>query len=293
MNKKVQKVTSLTLASSIMLASCSPNGTSTLNTISAEDQAEMTASQKQKLLKSCVISMSKEDIQLAEVCSKLASDLLKDEMMAKEFAKSPAAFMQKQGYAYTGELDRKFVQMVSAFADDDIRKAMQEKDFERFASLCREKNLVTLPQETLDTINILTAKRIAKRGMSGDLQQPKTSDTIEDFSCVAAALAIAIVVAIAFVVIIGPDGDTNHGNNNYTDAIAPTVAGDVDLGAYGVFTLNKECASDVPYNAYIEEQCFLADQLLKETDPVYVSNVKYQDVVKRTVQGTILNSIME
>lgn len=126
MKKKLQKLTSLTLASAITLASCSPNGTNLLNADEVQEETKK-AIDASELLEKCVIQLTPEDQALMEYCVGLIEELMTDSEKAKAFIASPKDFIAQHG-SFDGELDEGMIEMMKFLAHEDIKQAIEQQD---------------------------------------------------------------------------------------------------------------------------------------------------------------------
>lgn len=89
------------------------------------------------------VSFSKDDISYIIFLDKLASDILSNSSIAKEFAENPKQYIQRNGFEIDDVLiDHKLTKMILAFADDRISNAIKNQDVSEYLSLMIEKGIV-------------------------------------------------------------------------------------------------------------------------------------------------------
>ena len=90
------------------------------------------------------INFSKEEIVYFKFLDKLAADIVKSPEIAKEFSQNPQQFLRSSGFDRELSLDEQMLNIVLALADEDIQKAIENKDIKGFIRLLNEKNLISI-----------------------------------------------------------------------------------------------------------------------------------------------------
>lgn len=140
MKKKIVK-TSLLGASSIVgaLVACDNNimNVSEFNNDN-EDNLIMNRSVRSKAV---AVSLSDDKDKYISTVQKIAEDVLKYPDLANELIKDPQQFFSKYGYNGDINLDDGYIRFLTAYADDEIREAIKNKDLRLMIKLCREKEI--------------------------------------------------------------------------------------------------------------------------------------------------------
>ena len=86
-----------------------------------------------------LIDLSQDDIDYLKFLTKLANDIIKDSVIAKQFAKNPNDFIKE--YGYTGEitLDEGMLKLILALGDEEINQAVNQRDMTTALELMENK----------------------------------------------------------------------------------------------------------------------------------------------------------
>lgn len=273
----VDKSISTTLAGAVLLASCTPSkelSQGNLAGIGVEQDATLRVpeSNPNSFLRSVAINLSNEDKQLLSIFSELAQDILTNPVAAADFSANPSAYLARRGYTYQGSLDAGLLQMVKAFADEDIRTAIEERDVNEFIMLCRNKGLLALPTG-LDEASL--------RAQIASFSNNVLSDDNTEFTPVALALLVAVAIVLVFVVASGPDCDDPPCFVAEFNNFSPLV-----LWAY------NSPDTYIPINdEWTAMQFAVIEEALTIYDPQYTSNQEYRNMVDNIVKSTLLNTL--
>lgn len=99
----------------------------------------------------CVaIPLSNENQEYITAAQKLSADIFKHPNLANEFIKNPSLYFSQYGYKGNICIDDGLVKLITAYADEQIREAIQNKDLKRLVSLCQSKGLFNDIESTID-----------------------------------------------------------------------------------------------------------------------------------------------
>lgn len=275
----VDKSISTTLAGAVLLASCTPSNElsqGNLAGIGVEQDATLRVPgyNPNSLFRSIAINLSIEDKQLLSIFSELVQDILTDPVVAADFSANPLAYLAQRGYTYQGNLDAGLLQMVTAFADEDIRTAIEERDVNEFIMLCKNKGLLALPTG-LDEANL----RAQIASFSNDVLSDDNTGLVP--VAIALALVVAVAVVLVFVVADGPDCDDPPCIVAAFNNLSPLV-----LWAY------NSPDTYIPINdEWTAMQFAVIEEALTIYDPQYTSNQEYRNMVDNIVKSTLLNTL--
>lgn len=138
MKKKIFK-TSLLGASSIMgaLVSCENN-----NIEAPESNNEDYPIMSRNVEKGTIaVSLPDDTGQYLITFQKIADDILNYPELANEFIKDPQQFFHQYGYNGNISLDDGYIRFLTAYADNEIRDAIKNRDLKSMIRLCREKKI--------------------------------------------------------------------------------------------------------------------------------------------------------
>ncbi|MEY8687009.1 hypothetical protein AB9N12_13045 [Bacteroides sp. AN502(2024)] len=113
----------------------------------------------------CVaIPLSNENQEYITAAQKLGADIFKHPDLAKEFIKNPTLYFSQYGYKGNVCIEDGLVKLITAYADEQIREAIRNKDLKKLVSLCQSKGLfndiesaINMPKKIED---ILTKEHI-------------------------------------------------------------------------------------------------------------------------------------
>lgn len=272
----VDKGISATVASAVLLASCTPsNELSQSNRINERPRKCSASSAEPEhdiFFRSTAIALTDTDKQLLSIFSELAQDILSEPSIAAEFSADPLAYLEQRGYTYQGDIDAGLLQMVTAFADDDIRNAIEERDVNGFIELCRDKGLLAIPTG-------LNEESFKSQLKSFSNNMFVENDTVSAPIAVVAVLVVAIV--LVFVVVEGPDCDDPPCFVAAYDNLSPFV-----LWAYDSHDTYIPIEDE-----WTQMQFAVVEETLMNYDPRYTSDSEYHDMVENIVKSTLLNTL--
>ena len=304
MKKKLKQATSLTLASAITLASCSPNGTNLLNTNDVQETKKTIDTNE--LLEECVIQLTQEDQQLMNYCIGLIDELMTDSSKAKAFISAPNAFLEQYGSEYEGELDEGLIEMLKVLAHDDIKESIENKDFKRFTDLCGKYDVFSIPRTVRDTLELITDKKSIKKIASNFATNFKVIDnsmSIKSIVFINAIIAITLVVvyvAVYDTVVVTEDVEVDGGDDNikYISNKKLKIQSQMSRNhivpsALTFYRLNTTEKMDTLYiNKWVEEQYKLINDFLIENDELYAINQEYRNSIQQIIKGMLLKEIL-
>ena len=99
----------------------------------------------------CVaIPLSNENQEYITAAQKLSADIFRHPNLANEFIKKPSLYFSQYGYKGNICIDDGLVKLITAYADEQIREAIQNKDLKRLVSLCQSKGLFNDIESSID-----------------------------------------------------------------------------------------------------------------------------------------------
>jgi hypothetical protein len=124
-----------TLASSILLASCTPS-----EDFYSHNYDENYVNQS----KGAAISLYLDDKtkEMLINIAPLVQEIIDNPEIAEEISNDPVSFCKARGYSFTINLDDAIFRVITALGNKDINDALKNNDFEEFIRLCSENGLL-------------------------------------------------------------------------------------------------------------------------------------------------------
>lgn len=272
--KLMDKNISVGLAGSVLLASCTSNGVPPPNDVLQVGMKQVKRVQGYPVdddffYHSTVIELTNEDEQLMELFSNLAQDILTDPDMASLFVNDPEGYLAQFGYEYTGRIDAGLLQMATAFADDEIRNAIERGDIDDFIGLCSSRGLLSLPSG-LNEANIKEQIKLFSNNVFVDGDPAMSIVTI--------LLVIALVVV--FVAVIGPDCDDPPCYGFSYDRLSPLT-----LWAY------DSPNTYIPSEEWVSAQYEMIEGFLNVYDERFVMDEEYHNTLENIIKSTLIQNL--
>ncbi len=88
------------------------------------------------------IQITKEDADYLKFLNDLGKDIIKEPVVAREFAKDPNAFIKQYGYNGKINLDEGMLKLILALGDEDINTAVNQNDISTTIALMESKGLL-------------------------------------------------------------------------------------------------------------------------------------------------------
>lgn len=132
------------------------------------------------------LNLNSKDQKYLKFIDKLASDIIKNPLIAEQFVKDPQAFLAHYKMSDIQiNLDEGLLKVILALGDKDINKSLENNDISLFLSLCSEKGVIAEFQKSdLEMIQSLSS------------QNPEFNE-IQRASAVAFAAAFVVGVVVA------------------------------------------------------------------------------------------------
>lgn len=206
--KTVEIIVSGVLASSMLASSCTPYMKDEMY-----ERYDPTSDTGEELLP-VSLNLRPEDAQYIMALQRLSQDIIHNPSIAKEVAAHPETILMRYGYDGKINLDDSVTKIIMALGDDEINLAIQNRDINKFISLCREYGILSDKIQSDLLSDEFYQEQIAKirqhaqtRGHINDME------TIDIF-LVAGALVVA-VVGVVVVTGFGLAWNTGVAWNNY------------------------------------------------------------------------------
>lgn len=208
--KTVEIIVSGVLASSMLASSCTPYMKDEVY-----ERYDPTNDTGEELLP-VSLNLRPEDAQYIMALQRLSQDILRAPAIAKEVAAHPETILMRYGYDGKINLDDSVTKIILALGNDEINRAIQNRDINKFLSLCREYGILSDKIQTDLLSDEFYKEQIAKiqqyaqtRSLNG------INDNMEmQIFLVAGALVVA-VVGVVVVTGFGLAWNTGVAWNNY------------------------------------------------------------------------------
>jgi hypothetical protein len=142
MNKKLEKLIAVTLIPSVLAPSCTSNDyfddldVASINSRSLSDIGSVTVP--------ITLNFDSRDGRILNFMVRICADIVKNPVIAKQFAKNPTALAESYGVTDLQiDFDDELWKLVVALGDEDIHNAIINNDISNFLRLCKEKGLIT------------------------------------------------------------------------------------------------------------------------------------------------------
>lgn len=197
MNNKLNSAIAKTLASSVLLSSCSPDA-SLLQSLKEQKSVQDKELDESKGV-AISLSLNEETREKLNQMEPLVGEILQDSISAKEFAESPEEFCQKRGYELMFNENDSILQMLKALGNVEIRKALEVNDFETYFSLCAKMGIFN-SQQTVQLNSIFKTKedREIFEAISRDLGLNAKTRSVAAYIVVSVVVVIAIAITLTF-----------------------------------------------------------------------------------------------
>lgn len=190
-NKHVTRLVIWTISGSILTSSC----VNVAPDLTGEEKVESLSNIGVAAIK---IRFSKEQVEYYNYLSELAQKIITDRNFAKEFNKAPSVYLKGDSIGINSSIaDKALLRITTALADDDIAKAIENKDIKQYFHLMHQKGL--LNNKANDYINLLTIAE--KRQLLKSIGIEEISDEQIESAAVAVVVCIlyAAVLAVSYV----------------------------------------------------------------------------------------------
>jgi len=199
----LKRIVSGTIASSILLSSCTKEYNVDENSIYGNlSENSLEGSQFLSIKYS---NLSEEFFITAQTIGNIIKDITNNSSSAKLFCDSPEDYFKKNDINLKIKLSDKDILILKSLTDDEIKKAINEKDLKKFIRLCKEKGYINLESSA----NIRASRNIFKDDKSyenylttiNDIKysSPQTRQLQEPWFIPAAVVAIAYAAVLLYV----------------------------------------------------------------------------------------------
>lgn len=206
--KTVEIIVSGVLASSMLASSCTPYMQDEVY-----ERYDPTSDIGEELLP-VSLNLRPEDAQYIMALQRLSQDIIHHPSIAKEVVAHPETILMRYGYDGKINLDDSVTKIIMALGDDEINLAIQNRDINKFISLCREYGILSDKIQSDLLSDEFYQEQIAKirqhAQTRGDINDMETMDIF----LVAGALVVA-VVGVVVVTGFGLAWNTGVAWNNY------------------------------------------------------------------------------
>lgn len=206
--KTVEIIVSGVLASSMLASSCTPYMQEEVY-----ERYDPTSDIGEELLP-VSLNLRPEDAQYIMALQRLSQDIIHHPSIAKEVVAHPETILMRYGYDGKINLDDSVTKIIMALGDDEINLAIQNRDINKFISLCREYGILSDKIQSDLLSDEFYQEQIAKirqhAQTRGDINDMETMDIF----LVAGALVVA-VVGVVVVTGFGLAWNTGVAWNNY------------------------------------------------------------------------------
>ena len=194
MKTKINSLTAKSLATSMLLASCTPNAD--FDQIMVEQsginsEKDITDSKGVSIS----LSLNEETKQALRDIAPLVQEIIDNPKVAQELSKDPESFCKQRGYNFTIDLDDAIFKVIVALGNEEINKALKSNDFERFMQLCADMKLLETGQKV--KLNVLFQNE-DEQEIFNAIAYELNGETIETRS-VAFWLAVSVVLVVAII----------------------------------------------------------------------------------------------
>ena len=306
MKKKLKQATSLTLATTITLASCSPNGTYLFHSDEMQEETKKDVDTI-NLLEKCVVELTPEDQQIMDYYIGLIDELMNDSKKAKAFIDSPQNFLSEQANTYEGELDEGIIEIIKVLAYEDVKEAIRNKDFKTFTALCKKYDIISIPKIVRDTLEVISDKRLIKKIVTNaNMDEYATvNHSLNEVSPVycACLLVFVGVVAIALAEVAVSVDFISSGNstlmskapqqnlqNSNTSFIEQSKDMRITPSALIFYKLKSKEDINLYTNDWVEQQYQLIDNFLMQNNVNYTNNESYRTSIQQIIKGLLLQN---
>ncbi|MDR2685052.1 MAG: hypothetical protein LBB53_06695 [Prevotellaceae bacterium] len=276
--KTAKQVFASTMSVAILAPSCTPLATSVIN----GNEMPIYRTQKYQDLGELAIpidiKLSSENARYVNFLQKLASDIIKKPQIAQEFANNPNAYLQKNGFDMNISLDEGMLNLVLALGDNDINQAISQNDLQKFYSLCKEKNLLSLQSDFLKDYSEAEVAQIAQKlGIKPTVLQEQLFWGIAAIAVAVAAIVVVVYVVVYDEVAVDDGGDDEF--RRYVNDINPVLS---------VWALkNKDTMMPILVDTYVEDQVNGVIEMIKKENPKFF-NENSEEYVRNMIKINIL-----
>jgi len=125
-------------AASLIAASCSNDNL----WIESDEKSEYLVTLDDEGKAALSINLTQDEIKYLNFLDKLGRDVIKEPVVARQFASDPSAFVQQYGYNGKISLDEGLLKLVLALGDEDINTAVNQNDITTALALMQDKGIL-------------------------------------------------------------------------------------------------------------------------------------------------------
>lgn len=120
--------------------------------------------------KAIAVPLSMDNKQYINAVKQLANDVFCYPELAKDFIKSPQTYFSRYGYEGEILLDDGIIKLIMAYANDDIRQAIQNNDLKLMVRLCSKNHLFDDAISKIGFKNKIAEILTRERGLNTEIQ---------------------------------------------------------------------------------------------------------------------------
>lgn len=161
------------------------------------------------------IKLSTEETNYLNFLNGLATDIIKEPTIAREFARDPSTFVKQYGYKDKVFLDEGMLKLILTLGDEDINNAINQKDVTKAIELMKRKGLLD------DICNSKMKIQFSKEEISKIYKQMGANfdkETFDEKISISTAVAVTVFYVLAAAI--------------ESVAVGYSVAGAFNLAAY-------------------------------------------------------------
>ena len=206
MNTKFNSAVAKTLASSILVSSCTPDA----SLMQVSEDIEKSTSDALDNTKGVSISLSLSDTAKESLAAwePIVNEILHDSIAAQSFAKDPSAFCSQRGYNLEIEKEDSVVKALTVLGNPAIRKALAFNDFETYFKLCAELKVF----DTQQAVQINSLFKNQKDQEIFETLANELNGNVVSTRSVAAYVVVSVVVVLAIVLTVTVGVEDNDGS---------------------------------------------------------------------------------
>ena len=200
MKKKITRIVSGTVSASILTASCNPMAYEDMDQSKKNDEKYMktrSGTNGASVAIPVKITMDSDNAKYIFFLQNLASDIIKNPSIAREFLKSPSKYLSKYGYNKSINLDDHLLKVILTLGDNDAIAAINRNDIDDFVKICESKGLYSDQEKRIkEESNTLLLKALNNGTEPLKIQNPVAISPIIPFLFIAVAVVVVVVYAV-------------------------------------------------------------------------------------------------
>lgn len=269
-------------ASSVIVASCT-NEAVWMDFDESKDTASQFSDDGVQALN---IQITKEEAEYLKFLNNLGADIIKEPVVAREFAKDPSAFIKQYGYNGKVNLDEGMLKLILALGDEDINTAVNQSDISTTIALMESKGFLEDISNSYMNINLSDddIKQIyqkmgidpnnvtigEKKGLKLALAVWPVWALVAAYEMVAAVYTAAVFINGGVALNIYAAVEVYSENQN-DDQIDNTIMQNLPLRVWSL--KGQEANTYIAADKYVTNQAQKLMKFFKEKDPMTFENI--------------------